>query len=251
MPVNISNMPKTTRGQRQLVPGGGAGVTSPSSYTFWTNPANPTAMFIAIGGETDNCITTIQAAGWNVFIVDRPAEGYDIIAGDLTGLNGWAQRINAGRDVVQEFCVRANAAATRWLGQGRFRPESMYVVGTSRAGFLASHYASRYKVAGFVAFCPITKLGYSGLTEFNGINATLLSGWDSIGRSPAQRYCPGWTTITPDDTRVGTAECVAWAAAVGSTLTFVNDSADSGHGTPSQYVAGGNALIAMEAARVA
>lgn len=238
----MANIPRSIR--VPVDPGPGT-----AAYATWTNPANPTLMFIALAGETDACVAAVQAAGWNVFIVERPCEGTDQQPGEGNGLTGWAQRIAAGRDVIQEFVVRASASATRYMAAGKFRPESMYVSGTSRAGFLAIHYAARYKVAGFAAFAPITVMSYAGLTEFNGISASLLAGWDAIGQQKQIKYCSSYNVISTTDTRVGTANDTAFAAAVGSSMTFQLDSTDSGHDVSAYYGAGGSALIAFEAAR--
>lgn len=222
-------------------------------FTAGAGPTSPTLLCISAQGETDGCNTTVQAAGWNLIQIDRPCENTDAAGGaEPTALFGWAWRMGSNpspRDPVGELVRGAIGVLNTLAALGQISLVNTYVSGTSRAGLLALQLAAAFRMAGVIAFCPMVVPWF--LTEFSssGLAQATVDQYNAINKVASLQYLPSWVTVTPDDTRVGTSNVTTFCAAVGAKCTFVNDVADSGHGTPSQYIPAGNALIAMETAR--
>lgn len=144
--------------------------------------------------------------GFLIVSLDLPCHGADVQAGEYQ-LSGWRKRIEAGRDIVTEFAVRAKTVLDYLISIGSVDPSRVYAAGTSRGGFMALQLADNDpRVTHVAAFCPVTEL--TALSEFDGFagspNNSALSAMSldtSIYRLSSKhiRIYGG-----PDDTRVGT-----------------------------------------------
>jgi dienelactone hydrolase len=138
--------------------------------------------------------------GWLVVTLDLPAHGDDMRAGEGNALVGWRTRMEAGEDLVGDFCTKASAVLTDLIAEKRSKAGDVYVAGTSRGGFLALHWLHRDdRVKAGIGFAPVTKLG--ALTEFT--NAVISDPHDlqSYGESFNK---PVRIWFGPDDARVRT-----------------------------------------------
>jgi len=151
--------------------------------------------------------------GWITVAIDPPCHGADRREGEPAGLDGWADRLKRGEDLMGPFTDRARRVLDFLIRERYTDPQRIAVSGTSRGGFCALHFAAvEPRVATVSCVSPVTDPAI--LREFSGIDEptirpTTISSIASRLTDPAILI-----TIGNDDARVGTPACIAAAHSI-------------------------------------
>lgn len=166
--------------------------------------------------DTDFCEAAHILADRGVFSVsaDVPCHGCDKRPGETVGLVGWRERMEAGENPFEAFVAGCSAVLDSLI-EGQFTdPERVAVLGNSRGGFSAMHFAAgepRIKAAAAIA--PVTKL--AALREFAGMDDHPIAASLAL-KNHASRLAgrPIWMIIGNRDERVNTDYAIEFARAV-------------------------------------
>jgi dienelactone hydrolase len=147
--------------------------------------------------------------------IDVPAHGEDARPGEKTGLPGWRARLERNENFVSKFVERATSVLSHLIAQGYTDRNRVAIVGTSRGGFLALHFAAaNAEVDAIVALAPPVDL--SRVREFAELKDHPLTrslALLTLAQKPGLQK-PIWITIGNNDDRVDTDECIRFARAV-------------------------------------
>lgn len=146
----------------------------------------------------------VEQNDWLCISLDLPSHGSQIDKNSGVGLEGWAQRIANGDDIVQENNQRVKSVLDYLIERGLIDKSRIAVSGTSRGGYLALHYAVYdQRVVSVVAYAPVTSL--SVLKEFGNLsNEHIPSNMDLNKKVYELSKVDIWAAIGEDDQRVGT-----------------------------------------------
>lgn len=147
-------------------------------------------------------------------VLEAPAHGADAVLGEPTELNGWAQRVAAGKPLLASFLSQASSVIDDFIARGWADPQRIAACGTSRGGFLAFHFAAHdRRVRAAAGIAPVTDL--AALREFSSLNPPPdASGLALAKLAPQLAGRPIWLCIGNDDSRVDTEQAIAFARAV-------------------------------------
>jgi dienelactone hydrolase len=157
---------------------------------------------------------TLAKHGFLSVILDPPAHGEDLKAGEPKGLDGWRARFEKGEDFVGIFTAHARAVLDYLVSEAYTDPNRVAACGVSRGGFLAIHFASvepRIRAVGGLS--PVTNL--ERLTEFR--DTRLQEGVKKLSVMEAVPKLAGrplWVIIGNDDSRVDTDQVISFTRAV-------------------------------------
>jgi dienelactone hydrolase len=135
----------------------------------------PTLFIFALDAERTLNSTLYRRAGnelakrgYLCVSLDLPCHGAQRRNGEAAELNGWAQRVAAGDDIMEEFTGRAKKVLDYLIAEKYTDQSRIAACGTSRGGFSAIHFAAAdARVQCAVGYSPVTDL--AALREFNGI----------------------------------------------------------------------------------
>jgi dienelactone hydrolase len=181
----------------------------------------PTLLLLALSGEETltldghrNTGLLLRWQGWNVVSLDLPCHGADSRAGEAFGLDGWAERLAAGEEIVAPFRARVNDVLAHLVAEGLADPERLAAAGISRGGFMAFQAAAGNPLLRAVAgFAPVTDL--RALGEFAVLQDNeLVCRQGLINEVEALADRAAWVTIGNADGRVGTDCALAFTRAL-------------------------------------
>ncbi|MEN3943716.1 alpha/beta fold hydrolase [Prosthecobacter sp. SYSU 5D2] len=210
------------------LPASGESLTTADGVRFALWPkrlAEPAPLLFILSGDQDETLSSKYFRQAGQFLanegvvcvsVDLPCHGQDARP-DEKGLTGWRRRCDKGEDFVAEVTGRLSAVLDHLIKEDIADPERIAASGTSRGGFIATHFAiADARVKHVLAFAPLADL--ARITEFKGAedlplvqklslekNASILA-----GRSL-------WLVIGDRDDRVSTESVVRFARAVTQT----------------------------------
>ncbi len=130
-------------------------------------PQKPAPTVFFLGGAIADSLTqpqyqeAIEVLGSGVFKVtlDLPGHGTQTRPGEPVSLNAWRYRLDRGEDVAGDFTRRARMLLDHLVEAKLTDPAKVAVLGTSRGGFLAFHFAAAEPRVRWVAgFAPVTDL---------------------------------------------------------------------------------------------
>lgn len=185
--------------------------------TSETHPAPTLFLFansaaVTLGDEYYlQCGAQLRHQGYLCVSVDLPCHGNDRRPHEAEGLVGWQRRLDAGEDMVGDFCSCATDVLTHLIDSGQTDPEQIVVCGTSRGAFMAMHWAARDKrVKCIVAMAPITELNV--VDEFRSMRHPELADSASTYRLVNQLVGRNmWIAIGDCDERISTDSTIAFA----------------------------------------
>lgn len=153
----------------------------------------------------------VHESGWLCVSIDLPCHGEQRRDGESAGLTGWRKRVEAGEDFVSEFNQRLSTVLDHLIANGYTDPRRIAACGTSRGGFLATHFtAADHRVACVVGFAPVTDL--AKLSEFQGMEKDTLTRKLSLANL-AEALTGRWVLIGigDQDQRVSTDAAIDFA----------------------------------------
>ncbi|QDU82302.1 esterase [Polystyrenella longa] len=153
----------------------------------------------------------LSEAGYLLVSIDIPSHGTAMQVDEPAGLNGWADRCRRGEDFVKENNERL-AQVLDYLIAEQYTDKSRIVIcGTSRGGFLATHFAAFDKrVKAAVAYAPVTDL--AALREFKDMEDNeLAQSLSLIHQVDNLLGRPLFIVIGDRDDRVGTDTAITLA----------------------------------------
>lgn len=208
-PAAESPIQRLPDGQRALVLGRIEGRAQPLLFIFQGNidAAIETPLYTEVG-------RILAADGVLSVVLDAPAHGADAVPGEPPELSGWAHRIAQGKPFLGPFLQRASAALDHFIAIGWADPSRVAACGTSRGGFLAFHFAAHDpRIRAAAGIGPVTDL--AALREFSSLTPPPPSAPLALATlAPRLAGRPVWLCIGNDDTRVSTAQAIAFAQAV-------------------------------------
>jgi dienelactone hydrolase len=196
-------------GKRCLLIGLRAGPSQPLLFIF--QGSLDTALTEPLYTEVGQILA---ADGVLSVVLDAPAHGADAVPGEPTELNGWAQRLAAGKPLLAPFLSQASAVIDDFIARGWADPQRIAACGTSRGGFLAFHFAAHdRRIRAAAGIAPVTDL--AALREFSSLNPPPdASGLALAKLAPELAGRPIWLCIGNDDSRVDTERAIGFARAV-------------------------------------
>lgn len=146
--------------------------------------------------------------------LDVPCHGADAKKGEAAGLDGWRARLAAGTDVAVSLTKQASAVLDHLIKEEYTDAKRVAVIGTSRGGFMALHWAAAEPRVGCVAaFAPVTDLLV--LREFRGMeDHAATKGLALIRHADKLPGRPMWVCIGNNDDRVSTDHLIAFTRKV-------------------------------------
>jgi len=173
------------------------------------------AMRDALEDEDSNTLGWILAGhGFLSICLDLPSHGAEEKPGQPSRLAGWRHRLENGENFLPPFFSKIRSVVDYLVGEGYADPHRIGVYGSSRAGFMALHFAATEpRVRYVVALCPVTSL--LALQEFKGMEANELTrSLDvmTLAEKLADRAL--WICIGHDDRRVDTRHAIDFALKV-------------------------------------
>jgi dienelactone hydrolase len=159
-------------------------------------------------------VRAFLAAGHAVASVEMPGHGDRLRPGDPAGIACFAAGAARGEDVLGRFVADLGRAIDGCIAAGLVSPGAVFAAGTSRGGYVALRLAAECShLAGVAAYAPVTD--WRVLSEFAAVSqrpevaAMALVHW-----APRLAGRPIWIGMGNRDTRVGTTQCLGFAAAV-------------------------------------
>jgi dienelactone hydrolase len=153
----------------------------------------------------------LAAHGWLSATLDIPGHGENVREGEPTSLPAWRYRLERGEDFIAPFAARVSSLLDHLIAERYTDPEQVAVLGTSRGGFLALHWAATEgRVRAIVAVAPVADLRV--LPEFNGMEnheLTQAVALDNVAGKLAGRAI--WMCIGNHDERVSTDNCIRFS----------------------------------------
>lgn len=111
--------------------------------------------------------------GFRTISLDLPCHGPKVLSGENEGLQGWSDRLAAGRDPIAEILRELKLIVDELEVSGLLKNGTTVISGTSRGGLLALLAAANDARLNYViAFAPVTDLRY--LKEFAELPAAKL-----------------------------------------------------------------------------
>jgi pimeloyl-ACP methyl ester carboxylesterase len=174
----------------------------------------------SLGSETFRKAGTqlAQHHGYLCVSVDLPCHGEDAKPKE-SGLTGWRVRAERDEDFIAELVDRLRKVLDFLITEKYADPARVAVVGTSRGGFAAIHFAAAEpRVKCVAAYAPVTDL--AALSEFRGAEALpLVKRLALIERAAALADKPLWIIIGDRDVRVDSDCAIALARRVSAAAT--------------------------------
>jgi pimeloyl-ACP methyl ester carboxylesterase len=190
------------------------GVTSEGIAYGWVGakPTQPAPTVFFFGGAIEDSLTrphyleAVEALGADVWCVtiDLPCHGRQRRPDEPPSLAGWRYRFERDEDVTADLVRSATAVLNYLVAESHTDPSRVAVLGTSRGGFMAFHFAAADpRVQKIVGFSPVTDL--FALSEFAGLTNNRLARSRSAANLAEQlRDRRIWLTIGNSDHRVST-----------------------------------------------
>jgi len=199
---------------------------TPSGIAFaiiGTKKERPAPLLIMFGGamqaaledENSNKIGWILAEhGFLTICLDMPSHGAEDRPGYLSRLPAWKMRLENGENFLPPFFSKVRSVLEFLIQEGYADPRRIGVYGSSRAGFMALHFAAQEpRVRYAVALCPVTHL--TALQEFKGMETNVLTrSLDVIHLADRLADRALWMTIGHNDRRVDTQHAIEFALKV-------------------------------------
>lgn len=212
----------------QPLPAAGESLTTADGVrlALWPKrPAKPAPILFILSGDQEETLSSKYFRQAGQFLanegvvcvsVDLPCHGQDARP-DEKGLTGWRKRCDKGQDFVAEVTGRLCAVLDHLIKEGIADPERIAASGTSRGGFIATHFAmADARVKHVLAFAPLSNLAM--LTEFKGAEDLPLVQKLSLEKNaPALAGKSLWLVIGDRDDRVSTESVVRFARAATQT----------------------------------
>lgn len=226
-------------------------MTTTDGIRFGTWPAKPTkpapTLFILSGSWQDalgsvtyrKAGTQLAERGYLCVSVDLPCHGADEQSKEK-GLTGWRTRCDRNENLMAELTGRMTKVLDYLIAEKLADPERIAVVGTSRGGFAAMHFAiADPRVRCVAGYAPVTDL--AKLSEFKGAEQSPLVQKLALANYADVLAAKGvWIIIGDRDVRVDTDSAITLArkisaAAAAKSLTPYVDLhvlSSPGHTTP-------------------
>lgn len=196
------------------------------SFALWPkHPTQPAPILFILSGDQAETLSSkyfrqagqyLAEEGVVCVSVDLPCHGKDARP-DEKGLTGWRKRCDKGQDFVAEVTGRLRAVLDHLIKEGIADPDRIAASGTSRGGFIATHFSmTDVRVKHVLAFAPLADLAM--LTEFKGAEALPLVQKLSLEQNAASLGGRSlWLVIGDRDDRVSTESVVRFARAATQT----------------------------------
>ena len=151
----------------------------------------------------------LAAHGYLYVVVDPPCHGADSKPGEPPELRGWRYRIDQGESLVEPFTQRASDVLDHLVNEGYTDVAKVAVVGTSRGGFLALHFAAAdARIRAVATFSPVTDL--AALSEFRGDEQhPTVQSLSTLNLADKLAGRAVWISIGNNDARVSTEAAIA------------------------------------------
>lgn len=193
-------------------------------FGIWpAKPSKPSPIIFSLGNTIEGvlgssyfrqCSQFLADKGYFTVSLDLPCHGQDVRKGESSGLSGWKTRASKGEDFVADITGKLGQVLDYLIAEKMADPEKTSVLGTSRGGFIALHFAAvdpRVKCA--MGFSPVTDL--AALSEFRGVEEQALVKRLSLENQAAALAGRSiWIVIGDRDERVSTDKAVHLARAL-------------------------------------
>jgi dienelactone hydrolase len=230
-------------------------------FALWPKrPAKPAPLLFILSGDQSETLSSkyFRQAGQHLaedgvvcVSVDLPSHGRDARP-DEKGLTGWRKRCDKGQNFVAEVSGRLTAVLDHLIQEGIADPGRIAVSGTSRGGFIATHFAmADARVQHVLTFAPLADL--ARITEFKGAEDLPLVQNLALEKNAASLAGKSlWLVIGDRDDRVSTDSVVRFARAVTQTTLAAGTPASvdlhviaepRGHTVPAGYAELGAAWL--------
>jgi dienelactone hydrolase len=203
------------------------------SFGIWpAKPTKPAPTLVILSGSWQDALgsetyrkagTHLAEDGYLCVSVDLPCHGADVKPKE-SGLTGWRVRCDRGEDIMADLTGRLTKVLDYLIAEQLADPERIAVVGTSRGGFAAMHFAAADpRIRCVAGYAPVTDL--AKLSEFKGAEQSPLVGKLALANYADALAAKGvWIIIGDRDLRVDTDSAIALArkisaAAVAKGLT--------------------------------
>ena len=152
----------------------------------------------------------LAAKGFVSVVIEPPCLGDDRRPNEPEGMAGWRRRLEDGEDVVQAFNSKAGAVLDHVVTKRLADPDRVMVLGISRGGFLAFHFAAgEPRVKAIAAISPVADL--LALREFEGSSPKIPAKQLTLTHlAPKLIGRPVWVSIGNHDLRVDTDRTIAF-----------------------------------------
>ena len=173
------------------------------------------AMQVALEDENSNKIGWILAEhGFLTICLDLPSHGAEDRPGSPSRLPAWRMRLENGENFLPPFFSKVRSVLEFLIQEGYADPKQVGVYGSSRAGFMALHFAAQEpRVRYAVALSPVTDL--VALEEFKGMETNALTrSLDVMHLADRLSDRALWMTIGHNDRRVDTQHAIEFALKV-------------------------------------
>lgn len=196
--------------------------TTPDGVKYGIVPGNPdkplvlvltTTIHDSLKGTFTSIPQILGRAGYSVAAIDVTCHGRDVRPKEISGLNCWAQRVrNSRQDVFAPMVKEASEVISDVAKQKFARTTDVVAVGVSRGGYAALRIAAEdSRVDRIVLMAPVTSI--ARLDEFKKVPVDQnMYGFAKAYRTFARDHI--FLQIGNADTRVGTAEALAFEASV-------------------------------------
>ena len=152
----------------------------------------------------------LQSSPLRVFSLTLP--GHELLP-PTEALRFWADEIQSGRDVIQDFIQKAKAFVDNLIQRQVIDATKLGVMGLSRGVFVAAHLAAAIpEISALLGFAPLTRLKEA--QEFEAAN---VDPWDLTHLNDQLYNRAIRCYIGNRDTRVGTQSCFDWISSLAET----------------------------------
>jgi pimeloyl-ACP methyl ester carboxylesterase len=177
----------------------------------------------ALGSETYRKAGTDLAYhhGYLCVSVDLPCHGEDAKTKE-SGLTGWRVRCDRGEDVMADLSGRMSKVLDFLIAEKLADPQRVAVIGTSRGGFSALHFAAAEpRVRCAVGYAPVTDL--AKLSEFKGAEQSpLVQKLALVNYADVLATKGVWIIIGDRDVRVDTDSAITLARKISAAAAAKN-----------------------------
>ncbi len=180
---------------------------------------SPAAVAFLLGSLIDTMLheahcEVLNSLGFVCVALDAPGHGLDEVAGEPRDLHAWSHRLKADQDFVAAFTCRLSKVLDHLVAERIADPDRVAVVGGSRGGFLAFHFAANdARVRNVAGLAPVTDLRV--LAEFEGLDDHALTKSLSAIRLAGRLAGRNVLVVIGDlDDRVGTDHAIVFAREV-------------------------------------